>query len=103
MAVYEVPLAPEPQLFSFAFPNGVTYQFRLIYQFTPLPCWLLDVSDANGEPLVCGIPLVTGADLFAQFAYVGFGCSLYCTTDGDPGAVPLYYNLGKTAHLWIEG
>jgi hypothetical protein len=102
MAVYEIPLSPRPQSFSITFPNGVTYVLRLIYLFTPDDCWLLDISDAQGNPIVCGIPLVTGADLLAQYAYAGFGCKMFVTTDGDPMAVPRFFNLGITAHLYIE-
>ena len=102
MAVYEIKVSPQPQAFSVEFPNGLTYQLRLIYEFTPDDCWLLDISDASGNPILCGIPLITGADLLAQFSYLNFGCSLYCTTDGDTFAVPKFYNLGVNAHLWIS-
>lgn len=102
MSVYEIPLRPQPQEILVQFPNGTNYQLRLIYQFTPNDCWLLDISDADGNPILCGVPLVTGADLLAQYAYLGFGCSLYCTTDGNTFSVPRFYNLGRTAHLWIS-
>ena len=100
--VFEIPLSPQPQTFSVQFPNGVTYSLRLIYLYTPDDCWLLDINDAQGNPIICGIPLVTGADLLAQYAYLGFGCKLYCTTDGNLGAVPRFFNLGVTAHIWVE-
>lgn len=102
MSVFEIPLKPQPQTVFAQFPNGVTYQLRLIYQFTPDDCWLLDIDDASGNPILCGVPLITGADLLAQFSYLGFGCSLYCTTDGDTFAVPKFYNLGVTAHLFVS-
>ncbi len=100
--VYEIPLSSKPQILSVQFPNKVTYQLRLLYLFTPNDCWMMDISDANGNPIVCGIPLLTGADLLEQYDYFGFGCSLYCTTDGDLTAPPAFYNLGSTAHLWLE-
>lgn len=104
MSVYEIPVTPgQPQTMFVQFPNGKTYQLRLIYQFTPNDCWLLDINDAFGNSILCGVPLITGADLLAQYEYLGFDCSLYCTTDADVGAVPKFYNLGKTAHLWLEG
>src|SRR5271165_2273029 len=105
MTDYEIPLSPKPQSFSVTFPNGVEYQMRLLYQFT-FPgdeCWILDIADATGDLLLCGVPLVTGADLLAQYAYLGFGATLFVTTDGNIGAVPTWFNLGATAHLWIEG
>lgn len=102
MAIYEIPLSPQPQTLSVQFPNGSTYQLRLLYAFAPNDCWSLDIADEQGNQIVSGIPLVTGADLLAQYAYLGLGCSLYCTTDGDLSAPPRFYNLGKTAHLWLE-
>lgn len=99
---FEVPTSPNPQSFATTFPNGVEYNLRLIYQFTGDNCWLLDISDADLNPLVCGIPLVTGADLLAQYAYLGFGFSLFATTDGDNTAPPTFYNLGSAGHLRIS-
>ncbi len=97
MADYQVPLTPTPQTFSMVLPNGLTYNFRLIFNFTPNPCWLLDIADANGNPLVCGIPLVTGADLLAQYAYLGLACKMWCSS------LPTFANLGVTAFLMLEG
>lgn len=102
MAVFNVPLKAAPQTVSVTFPSGVTYKLRLIYQFNADDCWLLDISDALGNPMVCGIPMVTGADLLAQYAYLGFGCSLFCTTDGDANMPPKFWNLGGVGHLWLE-
>lgn len=98
---FEIPLSPNPQSFTMQFPNGVTYTLRLIYQFND-NCWLLDISDQSGNPLVCGIEVVTGADLLAQYAYLGFGCSLFATTDGGTLAPPNFYNLGTTGHLRLS-
>lgn len=102
MAVFEIALRPQPQLITARFPSGASYILRLIYLFTPNDCWELDISDALNNPLVCGIPLVTGADLLAQYAYLGFGCKMYCATDGDRAAVPRFFNLGVGAHLYLS-
>lgn len=100
--VYEIPVTPgKPQTFSTVFPNGQTYQLRLLYQFNDDDCWLIDISDASGNPLLCGVPLVTGVDLLAQFAYLGLGAMLWVSTDGDLAEPPHWWNLGATAHLWI--
>ena len=101
MATFEIPLTPRPQTLSVVFPNGKTYNLRLIYLFTPNDCWELDIADADGNPLVQGIPLVTGADLLAQLAYLGLGCKMFCATDIDHDAVPRFWNLGISSHLYI--
>lgn len=103
MAIYEVPLSPNPQTLSIAFPNGVKYQLTLTYLFKPNDCWNLDIADDQGNQILCGVPLVSGVDLFSQYDYLNFDCSMYCTVDGDASADPKFYNLGITAHLWIEG
>ena len=101
MAVYEIPLSPQPQRMTIALA-GTTYRFRFHYANVDQGGWLLDIGDSNGNPLVAGIPLVTGADLLAQFPDLGFGGKLFVLSDGDPGAVPTYDDLGVTSHLYFE-
>ena len=98
---YEVPTQPKPHASQITFPNGTVYNIRLIYIFDPDPCWLLDISDAVGNPILCGVPLVTGADLLGQFAYLGLGVAMYALTDGDPNTPPGWWNLGDTGHLLL--
>ena len=85
------------------FPNGTAYQLRFLFQFAGNPCWIMDISDVDGTPILCGVPLVTGSDLLAQYPHLNFGCSMWCSTDGAPTDVPTYWNLGNTSHLWIMG
>ena len=74
---------------------------RLIFLFTPYPCWELDISDNKGNPLVCGIPLITGADLLAQYGYLNFGAQMYCATDVNHDIVPQFFDLGIDSHLYL--
>ncbi len=101
MTTYEIPLGSNPQSFSVTFPNGGMYQMRLIYQFNDDACWLLDIADSQSNPLVSGVPLVTGADLLEQYAYLGLGVAMYATTDADATEPPHWWNLGTTGHLYI--
>ncbi|WP_074550758.1 hypothetical protein [Dyella sp. AtDHG13] len=98
MATYEIPLSGQAQSFQTTIAN-VTYTLTLIWRDAASE-WVLDIADANGNPLVQGIPLVTGCDLLAQYGYVGFGFQLWVATDGDPDAVPTYDNLGTQSHLY---
>ena len=99
---YEVPTTTSPQSFSAVFPDGNTYNLRLQYQWVD-NCWLLDMLDANSVPLVCGIPLITGADLLAQYDYIfGGSFSMFVTTDGAAASPPTFYNLGTTGHLRVS-
>ena len=63
--------------------------------------WILDIADGNNTPIVSGIPLVTGADLLAQYAYLGIGGSLYVSNPNDPGASPTFGSLGDTSSLYF--
>lgn len=88
-----------PQTFQVALA-GVTYNLTLRWiqhgQF-----WVLDINDQANNPIVNGIPLITGADLLAAYAYLNFGGQLQVVTDFDFNAPPTSANLGSQAHLYF--
>lgn len=96
--LYEIPLSAAAQTFSVSLA-GVTYNMLLTYREAGGAGWCLDLSDASDNPLICGLPLVTGTDLLGQFGYLGIGGSLVVYSDGDMTAIPTFYNLGDTSHL----
>lgn len=99
MTPYEIPLTPEAQSFHITL-GGIDYSLRLLWN-APDSVWLLDLNDTNGTPILQGIPLVTGVDLLAQFAYLGLGGQLVAQTDNAPDAVPTVDNLGVTGRLYF--
>ena len=104
MAIFEIPLKPAtPTTMTAQFPNGNSYKLTLKFANVLDGGWILDIADENGVALVCGIPLVTGADLLAPYAYLGIGGPLYVVSDGWAAAVPTFNNLGVDSHLYIEG
>lgn len=99
--VVEIPLTPsQATMFSIVLA-GVTYRMRLTYDIAQDGCWILDIADANGELMIAGLPLVSGVNLFAQYAYMDFGGALICTTDRGAGEVPTFDGLGVTSHLYF--
>jgi hypothetical protein len=98
--VFEIPLSGQSQTFNIVLAS-VTYQLTLTWRNAGSCGWILDIADSSGNPLIQGIPLVTGADLLAQYRYLGFTGSLVVKTDADPDAVPTYDNLGSTSHLYF--
>jgi len=68
--------------------------------FEAAKVWLVDLSDANGAPLILGIPLTTGSDLLEQYKHLGFVGGLWCSTDGDPDAQPTFQTLGVNSFLY---
>jgi hypothetical protein len=96
---YEIPLKPEAQEFDISL-GGVTYHLLLTWN-APNNAWNLDIEDSLQNPIVQGIPLITGADLLAQLEYLGLGGALIVQSDFDPNEVPNYGGLGSTGHLFF--
>lgn len=95
---YEIPLSAEPQTFNIPI-GGTTYGFNVQWNIANAS-WVIDISDASGNPIVSGIPMVTGVDLLEQFGYLGFQFQLVAQTDNSPDTVPTFDNLGTTGHLY---
>lgn len=94
-----VPLAPQPQTLQITLA-GVAYTLRVVWN-VPNDSWVLDVLDAGGDPVLCGVPLVTGADLLEQFNYLGIGGGLVVQTASNTDAVPTFANLGTDGNLYF--
>lgn len=102
MTTYEVPLTPANQELTIQLETQV-YNLRVTWLGSEAdPCWILDISDDAGNPILSGVPLVTGVDLLEQFPDLGFEGRLFCGHDGDLTENPLYTDLGDTSHLWWE-
>lgn len=97
MALSEILLSPDNQQFSLAV-NGNTFSFRVLWRDT---CWVLDISDSAGTAIVSGIPLVTGADLMAQFSHLSLGFSMVVACDVPGQDYPTETDLGTRSHLYI--
>jgi hypothetical protein len=96
---FSIPMQPQPQQFTIVL-SGVTYTFTLLYRNTPLGGWTLDIGDASNNPILQGIPLVTGANLLGQYTYLGFVGGLFVQTADNPDAVPTFQNLGTDGQLY---
>ena len=97
---YEIPLIAGPQQLVISLA-GTSYQLTL-HWCVPAAAWVLDIASSDGStPIVSGIPLVTGADLLEQYAYLGIGGKLVAQTDGDVYAVPTFNNLGNGGRLYF--
>ena len=100
MAVYEIPLSPRPQTMAIAL-GGAVYRLRFFFANVCEAGWALDISDAGGNPLICGIPLVAGDDLLAQYPDVGIAGRLFVRSD-DPATPPGFADLGVSFHVYFE-
>jgi hypothetical protein len=94
-----IPLTAAPQSISITLA-GVEYQINVWWNNVSQN-WMLDISDINGDPIVTGIPMVTGRDLLEPYAYLGFGGQLIAQTTNDTDAVPTFVNLGDQGNLYF--
>ena len=98
--VFEVPTSNQPQTQTVAL-GGVFYQLTTRWN-AESGCWTLDIADSSGIPLLSGLPMITGADLLAQFEYLGIANNgaLVVQSDNNPDLVPDSSTLGATGHLF---
>jgi hypothetical protein len=97
--ILTIPLVNQPQEFQITL-GATTYNFVLKWNYVSLN-WVLDIYDQDDNPIVRGIPLITGADLFEQYGYLGFGGQLIAQTDGDVTVPPTFENLGNGGSLYF--
>lgn len=98
MANFEIPLSPNPQTFTISL-SGVDYRLTVQWRNAEGAGWILDIADTSANPIIQGIPLVTGVNLLEQFEYLISGV-LWVQTTADPDAVPTFDNLGVGSHLY---
>lgn len=97
---YEIPLSPQAQTFTIQL-GTITYNLVVAWNDAPMGGWVLDILDNNSDPVVTGIPLVTGVNLLEQYDYLGFQGALQVQTDFDPDEIPTFQNLGIQSHLYF--
>jgi hypothetical protein len=96
---YTIPLIPQNQEFDISL-NGVTYHLRVKWNSFSA-AWILYIEDSQRNPILSGLPLVTGCDLLEQFEYLGFGGAMVVQSTTDPDLVPNYASLGSTGNLFF--
>lgn len=96
---YEIPLSANAQTFTISLAN-VTYKLTLRWNEVS-SCWVLDIADASRVNILCGVPIVTGCDLFGQYEYLAFGGQLIAQSDYDLTSPPNYNNLGSEGHIYF--
>ncbi|WP_261513139.1 phage baseplate plug family protein [Burkholderia multivorans] len=99
MQIYEMPLSADVQTFNISL-SGTIYRLTLVYRGPA--GWVLDIADASDNPLVSGIPLVTGVDLLAQYKHLGFQGRLWVQGAENPDDVPTFEDLGIGSKVyWV--
>jgi hypothetical protein len=98
--IYELPFDARQQIVTISL-IGMQYRMRLAWNI-PANCWVLDIRNADDTPFLSGVPIVTGADLLAQFGYLGIRGQMLALTDYTRGDLPPNFdNLGTTGHVYF--
>jgi hypothetical protein len=96
---YLVPLIPQNQEFDISLA-GVTYHLRIKWNSFS-QAWVLYIEDSQRNPILSGIPLVTGCDLLEQYGYEEIGGAMVVQSTNDPNLVPNFDTLGSTGNLFF--
>lgn len=102
----EIPTSPGEPFSEQILILDFTYTLRFAWN-TRANCWVVEFWDAgNNRRILCGVPLVTGADLLEQFAHLALAAHAIMTvmTIGpalSPDTVPSFTNLGIDAHVYL--
>ena len=99
ITIYEIPLTAKPQKLQVTL--GTTPYNLIVKWNTVFTTWVMDITYTSENAVLSGIPLITGADLLAQYSYLNFGGALYVQTDNNASAIPTYTNLGSNSHLYF--
>ncbi|EMF7563560.1 hypothetical protein V4F78_003031 [Serratia marcescens] len=97
MNIQEIPLTPTNQQFAITFGEQ---QLNMRITWRDEAGWLLDLMDGAGAELVNSIPLVPGANLLGQYAYLGLKGALAVLVDNNEPEFPTKTNLGIGSHLY---
>ncbi|NDJ56773.1 hypothetical protein GWD52_07155 [Enterobacteriaceae bacterium 4M9] len=96
MSISEIPLTADNQHFTVQL-GGRWLRFTLLWRDES--GWVVDIHSESDEPLISGVPLVTGVDLFEPYRHLGFSGELRVLLDDDATLYPGKTSLGKRSHL----
>lgn len=95
--IEEIPLTADNQQFSIILADNswrISLIWREIY-------WIMDLQNERAEPVIGGIPLVTGTDLLAPFVWMGLGFQLWVVCGDAAQDYPSKTDLGDRSHLMV--
>lgn len=100
MTAFEIPIhPPQAQRFTITLAGN---DYRVAFKWNDISqTWIFDLSNSLGDMILAGQPLITGADLLAQYEYLNIGGQMFVQTDHDPNAVPTFTNIGDTSHWYF--
>lgn len=97
--VFEIPLTSGAQEFVCALGDK-SYRLRLTWKTADMGGWVLDVLDAvTEEPIIAGILVSIGNDLFSPYQHYGIG-HLVALLDTKNSGFPKFEDMGSLLRLY---
>ena len=97
--ITKIPMTAIPQRFRVDMAGA---EYEIVSRWNgAVSSWVLDLYDANRDPMIMCIPMVCGIDLLSQYGYLSIGAELWVLTDGDDTAPPTIDNLGSESNLFL--
>jgi hypothetical protein len=106
MTIAEIPTQPGRPFSEQLTWQGVQYTLQFKWNQASY-CWVLDIYDSGDvNPILTGLPLVTGTDVLGQFGYLPVAAQAVITvmTIGpgiSPDSVPTFTNLGDDGRVYL--
>jgi hypothetical protein len=107
MATYaEIPTEAGHPFFEIVTWDGVAYTLYFKWN-TVMSVWVLDIYDEGGtNPIIDGLPMVTGTDIFSQFEHMPFAATTRMTVVSigpgvSPDAIPTFNNFGTDGRVFL--
>lgn len=98
MQEYRIPVSSIPQTFNI-FLAIKEYRVTIRWNAAPEGGWFLDFATPDkGEPILSGVPIVTGVDILGPYEYLNFGGHIICYSDLSDTA-PTLENFGEENEL----
>ena len=96
MQINEIPLTGGNQKFRIDL-GGTTYTLRTTWR--DVAGWIMGVMDADGEPILMGVPVIPGVKLLEQYPHLGINGAMLLIGAKDAPEYPGANTLGSQHRL----
>lgn len=103
MTFFTIPITPNQPWQTFKITlSGVIYNLIMRYN-NRSNRWILDIMDANNNPILRGMPVLIQRNITQQFRYLKVPAGVFFATDDTGGEnQPTLYAFGITNTLFYE-
>lgn len=99
--ILSLPITNTPEKFSISL-NGTEFVLVSRWNDAPEAGWIVDFYDEDELPLIMNVPLILGANLLSQYAYIAVEGLVYVINEEPDFPVPTLNNLGISSFVLYE-